>query len=146
MGAWDIAVWRMLWPLWILFAIMSNGEGVSSQSEAPDETSAGAGLPLVRLCEIATASAWNGNSGICRCRVTKDVSVSPNITTLLTPCALAFWLLAPQVVASVLVFCLYDYSRLVSCSDTVAQKPSFVENLMSFTGDTTFISGQLRVA
>ena len=66
--------------------------------------------------------------------------------TLLTPCALAFWLLALQVVASVLVFCFYDYSRLVSCSDTVAQKTGFVENLMSFTGDTTFISGQLRVA
>ena len=40
MEVWDIAVWRMLWPLWTLFVILSNGARASQPSEAPDETCA----------------------------------------------------------------------------------------------------------
>lgn len=82
---------------------------------------------------------------ICRC-----LPNNQGPPCFLLPLPFALWFLALRIVASVLVFACYFYlttSRLVSCSTQLpGKKISFVGPLMSFAGDTTFLSGQLRVA
>lgn len=67
------------------------------------------------------------------------------------PLPFALWFLALRIVASVLV-CARCFSLTTSLvwfrvrTQLPRRKISFVVRLMSFAGDTTFLSGQLRVA
>jgi len=76
-------------------------------------------------------------------------------TASFLPPALAPWFApwlsgAPdrRIFARLCPFLLSNDSRLVSGCVPIAQKINFLENenVMSFAGDTTFLSGQLRVA